>query len=216
MDKTFLAGVKLAACREERISLAMSGALVKDTLAFAKLARGRGQGLTAKEAWPTSGQVQEGAGRLLSWGKKAPTQKHKIMVTRANGRTADGVGYSTTHRANDDPDKLRKELQAMGMKFAAVIGKRPIVLTKTKEKDLLSWQARERTGGTNPLESTNLERVAYNPGRQTLTVEFRKGGLYRYNDVPPDKVADLLKAESHGKYFHQNIKTPEHAYKRLI
>lgn len=101
-------------------------------------------------------------------------------------------------------------------KLAAALGKKPIVLTKTKEKQLLVWQARERKGKTNAVESSNLERVSYNPGRQTLTVEFRKGGLYRYKNVSPDKVADLLKAESHGKYFHKNIKTPEHPYQRLV
>ncbi len=101
-------------------------------------------------------------------------------------------------------------------KLAAVLGNKPVVLTKTKEGILLNWEKRERSGQTNPLDSTNLERVSYNPGRSTLTVEFRKGGLYRYTGVPPDVVEQLLKAESHGKSFHENIKKPGYAYKRLI
>jgi len=214
MDKALKAGHKLHT--PARVGLGMAGgggiasipAMVGNPLPK----------VTSEKKAMNMQSAREGARRFgaLFGGKKPAPRQHKIIVNRANGRTRATPGEASTHTVTDNADSLRRELQAMGMKVAAVLGKKPVVLTNTKMNTLLAWEARERSGKTNPLESSNLERVSYNPGRRTLTVEFRKGGLYRYKDVPPEAVESLLKAESHGKNFHENIKKPGYAYKRLI
>lgn len=56
------------------------------------------------------------------------------------------------------------------------------------------------------VSSTDLNSVAYDPGTQTLEIEFNSGGIYQYSNVPQDIYDGLMSADSHGKYFNQNIK----------
>jgi hypothetical protein len=65
-----------------------------------------------------------------------------------------------------------------------------------------------------PLNSSNLCAVGYNPFAGTLTIAFRSGGVYGYFRVPPAVYLGLLRAESHGSYFHANIKY-RYPYRRL-
>ena len=55
-----------------------------------------------------------------------------------------------------------------------------------------------------PVQSSNLAAVAYD-GR-TLTIAFHSGGVYAYFRVPLWEYAGLMRAESHGQYFHARIK----------
>ena len=57
-----------------------------------------------------------------------------------------------------------------------------------------------------PVESSNLNSVGYEPDTKTLEIEFHDGGIYQYFDVPEHIHADLMSASSHGKYFHANIR----------
>ena len=55
-----------------------------------------------------------------------------------------------------------------------------------------------------PVDSSNLEAVGYESG--TLYISFHHGGTYCYYDVPEYIYRDLMQADSHGKYFHANIR----------
>jgi len=90
---------------------------------------------------------------------------------------------------------------------------KPVVVSKTKQKHIDSWEKRK---GKEDLVSTNLGTVAYNPSRKTMHVEFAKGGLYRYSGVSPETYAGVLKAKSHGKHFHKHVKEPGFRYRRLV
>jgi hypothetical protein len=57
-----------------------------------------------------------------------------------------------------------------------------------------------------PVKSSNLASVGYDAETQVLEVEFTSGQVYQYQDVPPEKHKALLKAESLGRYFGQNIR----------
>lgn len=52
--------------------------------------------------------------------------------------------------------------------------------------------------------SSNLAAADYEGG--TLIIAFRSGGVYAYYGVPQSEYAGLLRASSHGKYFHARIK----------
>ncbi len=60
-------------------------------------------------------------------------------------------------------------------------------------------------------DSTMIKKVFYDPQTHTLDAVFRKkdntdGARYRYRRVPAQVVAELVFADSKGKYFNKNIK----------
>lgn len=55
-----------------------------------------------------------------------------------------------------------------------------------------------------PNGSSNLMGYDYHDG--ILTIQFKYGKTYQYNEVPQEVVDALLSAESHGKYFNEEVK----------
>ena len=60
-----------------------------------------------------------------------------------------------------------------------------------------------------PVSSSNLVSVGYDPDSETLEVEFTKTGVYQYSNVPLFMHERLMGADSVGKFFNAEIK---HAY----
>ena len=56
------------------------------------------------------------------------------------------------------------------------------------------------------VTSSNIQSIGYDPDAQILEIEFKNGGTYDYSGVPEYIHAGMMNAESHGKYFHANIK----------
>lgn len=56
-----------------------------------------------------------------------------------------------------------------------------------------------------PVDSSNLSSVGYDPDSSTLEVEFRSGHVYRYSDVPEQTYKNLLGASSPGEFFRSNV-----------
>lgn len=67
----------------------------------------------------------------------------------------------------------------------------------------------------NKVKSSNLASVGYDSSARTLEIEFYRGGIYQYSNVPQTVYLQLMKAESLGKFFHVNIKGV-YAYKKII
>jgi len=63
------------------------------------------------------------------------------------------------------------------------------------------------------IRSSNLAAVDYD-GHGTLVIAFHSGGVYAYYRVPPSEYAGLMRAPSHGKYFHARIKG-QYAWQRI-
>lgn len=57
-----------------------------------------------------------------------------------------------------------------------------------------------------PVDSTDLEEIGYDADTNTLVIEFKRGNVYKYNDVPQAVYDGLMSADSVGKYFNQFIK----------
>lgn len=55
-----------------------------------------------------------------------------------------------------------------------------------------------------PIESSNIKAVGYDPAGRKLCVEFRSGAVHDYHDVPGDVHQALLTAKSIGAY-HANF-----------
>lgn len=60
------------------------------------------------------------------------------------------------------------------------------------------------TSKFTPITSSNLAG-AFHDG-EDLYLEFNKGKVYRYLDVPATVFEELLAAESAGRYFHTAIR----------
>lgn len=52
--------------------------------------------------------------------------------------------------------------------------------------------------------SAHIEAVKYEDGN--LTVKFKSGTIYTYNDVPEEMFGKLLQADSIGNYFNSKIR----------
>lgn len=58
-----------------------------------------------------------------------------------------------------------------------------------------------------PVKSAQLAAVGYDADTKTLAVEFARGGLYHYADVPPSVFGAMLAASSVGSYFAANVRS---------
>lgn len=56
------------------------------------------------------------------------------------------------------------------------------------------------------LISSDISAVSYSRTHKILLVEFHSGAQYAYKDVPYALYLRLLRAKSHGQFFHQHIK----------
>jgi len=58
-----------------------------------------------------------------------------------------------------------------------------------------------------PKSSSSLAAYHYDPNTRTLHTRFTSGdAVYRYDDVPAERVAVLLENQSPGAYFAAKIK----------
>lgn len=56
-----------------------------------------------------------------------------------------------------------------------------------------------------PVKSSNVDSVGYDETNQILEIAFKSGAIYQYPGVEPQVYADLMGAESVGKFVSQNI-----------
>jgi len=68
--------------------------------------------------------------------------------------------------------------------------------------------------GRTRVRSSNLQSVGYNPFTGRLEIQFRNGRIYEYFDVPMRIYEGLVRAASHGTFFHLFIRSA-YAFRRL-
>ncbi|MBC6998341.1 KTSC domain-containing protein [Cytophaga sp. FL35] len=56
-----------------------------------------------------------------------------------------------------------------------------------------------------PVSSSNIKAIGYDEENAVLRIEFNKGGIYEYYDVPQYEFDGLYAADSKGSYANQNI-----------
>lgn len=57
-----------------------------------------------------------------------------------------------------------------------------------------------------PVDSSALRSVGYDPLLRILEIEFASGAVYRYADVPAWLHADLMRAPSPGEFFAAQVR----------
>lgn len=60
------------------------------------------------------------------------------------------------------------------------------------------------------VQSSMIASIGYDLKGYLLEIEFNSGGIYQYFDVSKKEYEGLMKAESHGQYFLQNIREVYH------
>ena len=58
-----------------------------------------------------------------------------------------------------------------------------------------------------PVESSNIQAVAYDAAERILKVSFKSGKTYHYLGCAPETHAAFLAAPSLGSHFHHHIKS---------
>ena len=58
----------------------------------------------------------------------------------------------------------------------------------------------------NPVNSSNLVSVGYDPATTILEVEFKNANVYRYFDVSTAVYRELMSAPSIGQFFNKYIR----------
>lgn len=54
--------------------------------------------------------------------------------------------------------------------------------------------------------SSNIKSIGYDENDRVLEIVFKGDRIYQYIGVPLDVYTSLMNAQSHGIYFHSNIK----------
>lgn len=65
-----------------------------------------------------------------------------------------------------------------------------------------------------PVSSSNLQSIGYDPVSRTLEVEFTNGSIYQYTGVSTTIYQELMAASSHGTYFARYVRT-SYPYTRI-
>lgn len=55
------------------------------------------------------------------------------------------------------------------------------------------------------VDSSMMNAIGYDEASQTLVIVFNSGKTYEYSDVPADVFQGLLKSESKGRFFRNEI-----------
>lgn len=65
------------------------------------------------------------------------------------------------------------------------------------------------------VSSSNIASIGYDSDSRVLEVEFLRGAVYQYYDVPQSIYDGLMAADSHGKYFVAYIKKGGYHYAQV-
>jgi KTSC domain len=66
----------------------------------------------------------------------------------------------------------------------------------------------------DPVKSSNVKSIAYDPEKHLLQVAFHSGATYDYLGVPPAVHAQLMVAPSKGSFVREAVATRFRAIKR--
>jgi hypothetical protein len=56
------------------------------------------------------------------------------------------------------------------------------------------------------IQSSAIASVGYSKRRHILEIEFVKGAVYRYLDVPVEVYRDMMSAESKARFYDSNVR----------
>jgi len=85
----------------------------------------------------------------------------------------------------------------------------------TQVSETVSAQQSKEAIQRTAVSSSAMRSVGYDSDSNTLAIEFPNGAVYHYFQVPNSIYRGLMDADSHGRYFHQNIRKAGFEYERV-
>lgn len=70
----------------------------------------------------------------------------------------------------------------------------------------------EYTNDFEDEESSSIEHVWYNANTHRMTVKFKTGGLYSYDDVNRGLFDEFFDSDSLGQFFREHFRRPGHVW----
>lgn len=90
------------------------------------------------------------------------------------------------------------------------LGRRDFVGICASATVALAAVARSSSAAARPtlvaVESSSIAAIGYDARLRLLEIAFRTGAHYRYREVPADVHAELMRADSKGRYFGKRIR----------
>jgi hypothetical protein len=65
-----------------------------------------------------------------------------------------------------------------------------------------------------PVNSSDIASIGYDDASETLEIEFKATGVYRYFSVPKNVYDEFARTPSPGKFFLQHIKA-KYAWEKI-
>lgn len=65
------------------------------------------------------------------------------------------------------------------------------------------------------VDSSNIAALGYDLESKILTVTFKSGDTYKYEDVPHNVALELTFADSVGSYFSKNVRDKYQTWKAV-
>ena len=66
-----------------------------------------------------------------------------------------------------------------------------------------------------PVKSSNLASVGYDPDSKILEVEFHNATVFQYRNIPGPIFKSLMSAPSIGKYFNAKIRNGPYPWTQI-
>ncbi|MDP2629667.1 MAG: KTSC domain-containing protein [Candidatus Harrisonbacteria bacterium] len=57
-----------------------------------------------------------------------------------------------------------------------------------------------------PIQSSDIKSIGYDPETRILEVEFHSGRIYQYANIGENVHHELMKSDSKGSYFNTHIR----------
>ena len=78
-----------------------------------------------------------------------------------------------------------------------------VVVVGSRTPAYIGYAESRKPPKTVKVDSSHLRKVQYDAG--DLNIEFKNGSVYTYSGVPEKRFNGLVRANSAGKYLHNNI-----------
>lgn len=76
----------------------------------------------------------------------------------------------------------------------------PLLAASTPDDEIVSHIRRQ------PVVSTNVASIGYSRHLRALEIEFTRGAIYRFLEVPRAVYAGLMASNSKGRFINKNIR----------
>jgi len=110
---------------------------------------------------------------------------------------------------NKDHSEANEKTKLINEAYAELKNYMPLDAKKTsRDNPFTSNNGKENKKNNikrTPVKSSNIRSVGYDIDKRILQIEFKKGSIYEYYEVPERIFSELMNASSKGNYANQHV-----------